>query len=224
MDAIQDIYDAFEATILDYPQDHLVVGEDCPQEAAGEVTGCLPTRMWSLELGTVHLLTAPGELLPELWMGTPPGAAAEYEDASLRGPDSTWFGYTDPDCAGVPYEDCRDTIEIGDCDCLNAHAAPYVLSYAEPDAPPLKTFLNAEFPVLLGLTGEMTGYIIPEPDCTLLLSRPMEEMFAVPFILDTITFAEGAKEHYEESVSLGPALSTRLQDAADRLFAPRNPR
>lgn len=220
MDDIQDIYDAFEATLLDYPQEHLVVGEDCPLEAAGEVTGCLPTRMWSLELGPVHLLTAPGELLPELWMGTPDGAEAEYEDASLRGPGSTWFGYTDPDCAGVPYEECRDAIEIGDCDCLNAHATPYVLSYDDPDAPPLKAFLGGQFPVLLGLTGEMTGYIVPEPDCTVLLSRPLEKMFSVPFVLDTITFAENAKEHYEESVSLGPALSTRLQDAADRLFMP----
>lgn len=218
LEYIQEIYDSFEAAILDYPEEYLVTGEDCPLEAAGQVTGCVPSRMWSLKLGPVHILTAPGELLPELWRGTPAGAEAEYQDASLRGPDSMYFGYTDPDCAGVPYEDCRITVQIGECDCLNAHAAPYLLS-GEPVAPPLISYIEEEFPILLGLTGEMTGYIIPEPDNTLLLTRPLEEMFSVPGVLDTLGFAENAKEHYEEAVSLGPAVATKLQQAAAIIFA-----
>ncbi|NOZ02582.1 MAG: hypothetical protein GXP54_11925 [Deltaproteobacteria bacterium] len=215
---IQELYDTFDAAILDFPEDHMVKGKACPLEAEGEVVGCLPSRMWFLRLGPVQVLTVPGELLPELWIGTPPGAKDEYADASLRGPGSTWFGYSDPACAKVPYEQCRTAIEVDGCDCLNAHAAPYRLSPDDPDAPPLASRLDAKYPVLLGLTGEMTGYIIPEPDNTLLLSRPLDEMFGLPGVLDTVAYGDDAGDHYEESVSLGPALATILQKAAADLF------
>jgi len=216
---IQTVVDSFEGTVLDFPEDHMVKSDECLKQATGEVRGCLPSMMWSLRLGPVHVLTVPGELFPELWLGTPSGAVSEYEDASLRGPGSTYFGYTDPDCADVPYEECRTRVQIGECDCLNAHAAPYVLSF-EDEASPLNDWIDAPFPVLLGLTGEMTGYIIPEPDTNIIIARPLDVMFHIPEVFETVEFASGAGEHYEETVSLGPSLSRILQGAAAILLSP----
>jgi hypothetical protein len=214
---VQEFKDAFAGTVLDFDPDWLVTGPECPGAQAGEVRGCLPSRIWALRIGDAALVTAPGEMFPESWRGPMTGADAEHESAGERGPDSTFFTYSDPACADVPYESCRWAITAGDCDCLRAHAAPYaVLPGGDPEVP-LRDLLGARHPMLLGMAGNMTGYLIPEQDYYLIPTRPVEEMFAFPYIMDTIEYLSDLKEHYEETVSIGPAAATMSLLAARRL-------
>jgi len=191
--------------VLDFPAEgYLITGAECPYP----VTGCLPERVWTLRIGPVLIATVPGELFPEYLIGTPAGGEVEFQDPHARGPGAKYFPQADPDCADVSYDDCRDAVKIGECDCRYAHAAPYRLSQEDPPLAPLQPASNGDLLVLLGLTGDEVGYLVPEPDSVRLFVHNFEELFSIPRLLDVIEFASDTGDHYEEAVSVGPSAGT----------------
>ncbi|MCB9682132.1 MAG: hypothetical protein H6733_11765 [Alphaproteobacteria bacterium] len=137
----------------------------CPQ--AGEVTlGCLPFRVFRVQLGPVGFASAPGELLPELSWGLPtddPQWVTEAADPTARGPGSRYFPQHDPDCDDVPFDDCREAFTVGDCDCLSLHAWPYVLSDDDPALHPVLDDLDTPYKAAISMTSTYLSYILPEP-------------------------------------------------------------
>ncbi|MEQ1503488.1 MAG: hypothetical protein ABMB14_14725 [Myxococcota bacterium] len=175
----------------------------CP-EVSDDVLGCFEAHVFRLELGPVGFLSVPGELLPELAWGLPtddPRWVTEAADPAARGADATYFWQHDPDCtATVPdYEACRDTLAIGDCDCLTLHAWPYRLS-DQPGRAPLLDHLDTEYRAMIGMADSYFSYVIPEPD----FNR------AVSLFTD-----DG--DHYEDTVSAASVFADRVLDAHQRL-------
>ncbi len=167
--------------------------------------GCLDTRTWRLRLGPLSVMTAPGELLPEVFHGLPtddPRWQAESADPTQRGTtegrDSVYFPQHPPECDAVDYEACRLELAVGDCDCLRMHDVPYHHAPDPASTPPLVQLLpDTPYRLVIGNAGDYLSYIIPENDFNLkvsLLSGP-------------------DRDHYEETVSASSTLATQLQKA-----------
>lgn len=178
--------------------------EDCPEYTGGFDLGCFDTYTWRLRLGPLSVATAPGELLPEVFHGVPdsdPVFVNESTHPEKRGAarGSVYFPQHDPDCDGVPYEQCRTEYDIGECNCLSTHDVPYAASPDPVTLPPIVTLLpkDAEYKILLGSAGDYLSYMIPENDFNRKVSL--------------IDGPEG--DHYEETVSAGSELATALVKA-----------
>ena len=175
--------------------------ELCPEASEVEM-GCLELRTFRLTMGPVGLLTAPGELFPEIAWGLPeedPRWVDESADPAARGPDTAYFPQHDPDCDDVAWEDCAETDAIGECDCLAIHVWPYTISH-DPSVPPLLDLLDTEYRAVLGMLDNYTGYIVPEPDFNSYAS---------------LLTSDG--DHYEDTVCLSYLFGTRLQEAHLRM-------
>ena len=137
----------------------------CP--GAAEVPlGCLPFRTFRMEIGPVGVITAPGELLPELAWGLPaddPAWEAESADPAARGPESRYFPQHDADCDAVDPEACLSALDVGDCDCLSIHRWPYVLS-PDPTHRPVLESLDTPYKAVFSMTSTYLSYIVPEGD------------------------------------------------------------
>lgn len=137
----------------------------CP-EALEVSLGCIPFRVFRMQLGPIGFASAPGELLPELSWGLPtddPQWVLEAADPTARGPGSTYFPQHDRDCDEVTFEQCRDAFEVGDCDCLSLHAWPYVLSDDEPALHPVLDDVDTKYKAAISMTSTYLSYILPEP-------------------------------------------------------------
>lgn len=174
--------------------------ELCPEVADGE-DGCLLTRTFRAQIGPIGLVAVPGELLPELFWGMPVDAdwSDEVDDPTARGDGATYFPQHDHDCDALEYAECTDEISVGDCDCLRAHAWPYVLNH-DPAVPPMFDLLDTEYRAALSMTDDYLSYIVPEPDFNT----------AVSLLTD-----DG--DHYEDTVSPGHTFATRVQEAQLRI-------
>ncbi|MFN7143328.1 MAG: hypothetical protein ACK4YP_06095 [Myxococcota bacterium] len=153
---------AFQVNLLDTPHEYVVQDASCPGYGTNnELFGCVPTGVWTLELGPVTFGTVPGELMPELFWGVPDEAA--MADASLRTTDRRWVQF-DADCAAVPYEDCKATDgSVGDCDCLKHHAAPYRIT-DDTGVDTIEAMLPGTYKAPVGIANGYCGYIVPQPD------------------------------------------------------------
>lgn len=179
--------------------------ELCPGFDPGDPfdVGCMDTWTWRLRLGPLAAITAPGELLPELFHGFPddPVWAAESKDPSLRGVDrgSRYFPQHPAACDGVDFDDCRAVFERDGCDCLKMHDVPYVLSSDPVLAVPMKDRLDAAAPfkLAISMTGNYLSYIIPANDFN-----------------TAVSVLEGpVGDHYEDSVAASSTHATVLQQA-----------
>ena len=135
----------------------------CPQAVDVEL-GCLPFRTSRFAIGPVGFVTAPGELVPELFWGLPtddPQWVAEASDPSARGPGAVYFPQHDPACDDVDPRACVEVDAIGDCDCLAIHDWPYVIS-PDPTHEPLVNALDTEFKAAISMTSTNLSYILPE--------------------------------------------------------------
>lgn len=218
LDLVLELKAAFAAAVLDFPQDWLVTDARCPLAGTPRVPGCLRDRLWALRIGALHVLTVPGELVPELAVGLPAEAAAEVAAAPPRGPDGRWFRQHDEDCDAVPWGQCRDEVAVGDCDCRRYHATPYALGPDAAAAPPLLDHLDGEHRIILGLAGEMGGYILPPDDYLRIPTRPLSAIVSLG-IADFVEYAQDTGDHYEESVSVGPSMASEIQRVATELLA-----
>ncbi len=152
---------AFQVDLLDTPDEYVIQDSSCPGYGTdNDLFGCVPTASWVVELGPVTFGTSPGELMPELFWGVPDEAA--MADAAQRVTDRRWVQF-DPDCADVPFEDCKDTDgSVGECDCLQHHAAPYRIS--DDGYGTIESMLPGTYKAPVGITNAYCGYIVPEPD------------------------------------------------------------
>ncbi len=186
----------------------------CPGYDADDPTdfGCVEDQVWRVTLGPAQFLTFPGELLPEVFWGTPdddPLWTAESENPGLRGSErgSRYFPQHDPACDAVSYEDCQDHLTQGDCDCLHIHDSPYSWSESpgsvdEDGTPPLVDLTTGTFVFPMSMAGDYLSYIIPDNDFN----------HAVSLLSDN----DG--DHYEETVSASPTFASTLQAAHLRLW------
>lgn len=173
----------------------------CPEAAQNEnILGCFESRTFRISLGPIGIVTAPGEVLPELAWGLPvddPIWEAESNDITLRGEGSRYFPQHDPLCNDLPsFATCKDALVRDDCDCTKLHAWPYATG---PDAsvPPVLDLLEgAKYRAVVGAADSFYAYMVPEVDFNK----------AVNVLSD-----EG--DHYEETVSASYALATRWQQA-----------
>jgi len=175
----------------------------CP-EASEVDMGCLEMRTFRVALGPVGLVTAPGELFPEIAWGLPEEDErwiTEAADPTARGPEAAYFPQHDPDCNDVAWTDCVETDAIGECDCLAVHAWPYTLSH-DPTVEPLLDGLDTEYRAVLGALDNYVGYIVPEPDFNHYASLLTED-----------------GDHYEDAVSMSYLFGTKLQEAQMRIDA-----
>jgi hypothetical protein len=165
----------------------------CPRYDSSDTAhpGCLTEYAWRVRVGPLDMLTAPGELFPELFWGMPtddPRWESESKDVTKRGASrgSVFFPQHDADCDGLLWaSQCSQEKEMGDCDCVSTHDAPYRYG---PDAtwePPAK-LMTGKYKFLVGNAGDHLGYIVPETDFHFAASQ----------------LAGGNGDHYEETVSL----------------------
>lgn len=175
----------------------------CPEAMGSGVLGCFEPHTFRVQLGQLGLISAPGELLPELAWGLPDDEAwaAEVADPLARGEGATYFHQHDPDCLQVvsDYVECTESITMGDCDCTSLHAWPYTLS-PDPAHVPLLDHLDTEYRAIIGMTDSYFGYIIPEPDFNVAVSLFTDD-----------------GDHYEDTVSASPKFGTRLLEAQHRI-------
>ena len=161
--------------IADLNQDDLIDDpEECPEMDPRDplALGCWDTHTWRFQLGPLAVITAPGELLPEVFHGLPddPIWRIESENPAHRGSadlrDSKYFPQPPAGCDDVAFEDCRDAYEVDDCDCLRMHDVPYLNSPDPAALPPLVTLLSTEatYRIATSATGNYMSYIIPEND------------------------------------------------------------
>jgi hypothetical protein len=200
-----------EAAIFDFPAWWLVTDERCPQVTAANVPGCLPTRLWIVRIGPLEILTVPGELTPELSVGMPPDSAPEAHDETMRGPGALYFPQHHRACDGVAWSRCRNAVRVGDCDCRRFHAVPYDLGTTDTAAP-LFSYLDGPHRIILGLAGDMVGYILPADDFLRVLTRPMNQMVSFG-LMDAAEYISNPADHYEELVSVGPSMALLIQAA-----------
>lgn len=182
---------AFQLSLLDTPDEYVVQDASCPGWGDPDLFGCVPAGIWVLELGPNTLASFPGELMPEIFWGVPDEPA--MADAALRDGDPRWV-QSDPDCAQVDWETCRNEVAVGDCDCLHHHAAPYTIS--ADGAPPVADLLPGTFKAPIGIANAYCGYIVPEPDFSTYVSVLTED-----------------GDHYEETNSCSRQFAPILQDA-----------
>ena len=181
--------------------------ERCPAVDDGAM-GCLAARVFRAEIGELGLLTAPGEVLPELAWGFPasdPAWDAEETENASRGEGATYFPQHDADCDDVPYEDCVAALAIGACDCLAVHAVPYRLS-DDPEVRPLLDYSQTRYRAMLSMTDAYYSYMIPSPD----VNRRVD-LFIGQF--------SGDGDHYEDTVTISWDFATVVQEAHARLDA-----
>lgn len=184
---------AFQTHLLDTPDEYVVRDASCPGWGTDtDLFGCVPGAIWQIGLGPNTLATAPGELLPELFYGVPDEPA--MDDAALRPTDRRWV-QAPAACADVDYAECTTTSNVGDCDCLHAHAAPYRLS--DTGAGSIADLIPGTYKVPLGITNAYCGYIVPAPDFNTYVS--------------VLTPDNG--DHYEETNSCSKDFAPLLQDA-----------
>jgi hypothetical protein len=192
--------------IFDLPISDAVLDPALCPEAADVRLGCLPFRVFRIELGDLGFVTAPGELLPELAWGFPtddPQWVAEAADPAARGPDSRYFPQHPPACDSVPFADCIDTTGfVGECDCLRMHAVPYVIA-DDPALGPVLSPLTTKYRAAISMTSTYLSYIIPEGD--------------VNRAVDLLADRDG--DHYEDTVTPAYDFGTLYLEAAWRLHA-----
>ena len=181
--------------------------EVCVGLDAGDLfsLGCLDTWTWRVQVGPLGIITAPGELMPEIFHGFPDDARWELETAdvgargSAEGRDSAFFPQHPPACDGIDYEDCRWEWSLGECDCLAMHDVPYHHSPEPETVPPLNALLpgDVEFRIAMSCVGNYMSYLVPEND----FNRK-------------VSLLEGPDgDHYEDTVSASSRLGTTLQEA-----------
>jgi len=185
-------------------QDGVFDPELCPRAEESKL-GCIETRTAQVQLGDLGFVAVPGELLPELAWGFPddPAWAAEAE-GTTRGAGSTWFPQHPAACDGVDFDDCRDRITVGDCDCLAMHATPYVLSEI-PTVGPLLEALPTRHRAVLGMADNYLSYIIPRPD--------------VHRSVSLLSDRDG--DHYEDTVTPSWDFAREIQAAQIRITSRR---
>jgi hypothetical protein len=186
---------AFQLELLDTPVEYVVQDDSCPGWGDNDLFGCVPTGVWQVELGPVTFGSIPGELMPELFWGVPDEPA--MADARLRAGDRRWV-QADPDCADVPYEDCRDRAAVNDCDCVQHHAVPYVPR--EDGGAAIADLLPGTFKAPIGIANGYCGYVVPDPDFSTYVS----------------VFTENG-DHYEETNSCSRSLAPILFEAFEIL-------
>jgi hypothetical protein len=177
--------------------------ELCPEASEVEM-GCLELRTFRVQLGPVGLVTAPGELFPEIAWGLPADDSRwldEVDDPTTRGPESAYFPQHDSDCNELEWSECTDTTEVGDCDCLAIHAWPYALN-PDPTVAPLLDSLDTDYRAVLGMLDTYAGYIVPQPDFNTHISLLTED-----------------GDHYEDTVSMSYLFGTKLQEGQARIDA-----
>jgi hypothetical protein len=169
--------------------------------------GCVPVTVWHVRFGPVEFLTAPGEVLPELFWGPPtddPRYESESSDVSKRGLEagrtSAYFPQHPAACDVVPYAECAGALEVGACNCLDYHIVPYAAKgSAHPAA---ASRLTGKYRFLIGMADDHLGYLIPEPDFNRAVSG-----------LDGPT-----GDHYEETNSVSFRAGTLLEEAWNTLL------
>lgn len=159
--------------------------ELCPAAPETQL-GCLPFRVFRAQIGPVTLVTAPGELLPELSWGMPddPQWALEAADPGERGPDSRYFPQHDPACDTIDPAACLDEAELDGCNCLKIHAWPYRISDDASHRPVLDG-IDTEFKAAMSMTSTYLSYIVPEPSVNTTVSL----------------FSDDVGDHYEDTVT-----------------------
>jgi hypothetical protein len=153
---------AFQVNLLDTPDEYIVQDSSCPGYGTNnDLFGCVPAASWVIELGPVTFGSVPGELMPELFWGVPDETA--MRETAAREGDGRWVQF-DPDCADVPFEDCKDTAgSVGDCDCLKHHATPYRVTDTSGRGT-IESMLPGTYKAPLGIANAYCGYVVPEPD------------------------------------------------------------
>ena len=179
----------------------------CPGALQTEL-GCLPIRVYRMQLGDVTFATAPGELLPELAWGLPtddPKWVAEAADPTQRGPGSRYFPQHDHDCDNVTFDQCRDVGDpfmVGDCDCLTLHAWPYTVSL-DPSTQPTLASVDTKYKAAMSMTSTYLSYILPES--------------SVNHQVSLLSSRDG--DHYEDTVTVAWDFGTVYQATWARLNA-----
>lgn len=162
---------------------HPLVGYDPNQPIDTGNFPWIPLRATYIQIGPLGIVTAPGELHPELWVG---------------GYDGTWsWGWpmlnhtmwcSDPGHADCSHgEPCPGTTTCG--------ARPNQPMFDQAPQPPYMRDLvlahpGVRYPIVAGLAEDYIGYIVPAYNYALDPNNPY------------ITEAQG--DHYEEVYSLGP--------------------
>jgi len=185
--------DLFDVDLTDTISD----SDLCP-EASELDAECLEMRTFRAAIGPVGLVTAPGELFPEIAWGLPeddPRWLDEVDDPTARGPEAPYFPQHDPACNEVDWVECTTTTSVGDCDCLDVHAWPYTIHH-DPSVPPLLDLLDTEYRAVLGMLDNYGGYIVPEPDFNTHISLLTED-----------------GDHYEDTVSMSYRFGNKLLEA-----------
>ncbi len=166
----------------------------------------IQTEVAVLNLGPVQAITIPGELLPEWYVGGYDGSAVGPRQTLI----DTWCNElpaapractSDSDCAGAPLaegrtcgaSDCRCTNQV----CLHRTYNPPDLSRA-PGPPYLRDRMTRRIKLVLGLTPDELGYIVPGYDFELDARQPYVE--------------EAPCDHYEETNSIGKAVGSAVEE------------
>lgn len=189
--------------IFDFGLDQAVTDTTLCPGAADVALGCLPFDVMRIQVGELGLMSAPGELLPELAWGLPtddPQWVAEEADPTLRGPGSRYFPQHDHDCDTVDPAACMLTDAIDDCDCLAVHAWPYTISPVAAHRPVLEG-LGTRYRAAVSMTGTYLSYIVPEPSTNHTVSL----------------LSDRDGDHYEDSVTPGWDFGTLYLQAAAEL-------
>lgn len=179
----------------------------CPGALQTEL-GCLPIRVYRLQVGPVTFATAPGELVPELAWGLPtddPQWVAEAADPTARGPGAKFFPQHDRDCDTVTFDQCRDVRDpfmVGECDCLSLQAWPYVIS-SRADQRPVMDAVQTPYKAAMSMTSTYLSYILPEP--------------SVNHQVSLLGSRDG--DHYEDTVTVAWDFGTVYLDTWARLNA-----
>jgi hypothetical protein len=170
---------AFLVNILG-PHDLVGYNPDLPIDETN--SPWLPIRSTYVQIGPLGIVTAPGELHPELWVG---------------GYDGSWsWGWPLLDHAGHCADtnmDCNDQVSCtSGVQCIPTENLP---NFDEAPKPPFMRDLvlahdGVKYPVLAGLAEDYIGYIVPAYNYALDPANPY------------INEAKG--DHYEEVYSLGP--------------------
>ena len=184
--------------LFDVDLDDTISDTDLCPEASELDAECLEMRTFRVAIGPIGLVTAPGELFPEIAWGLPeddPRWLDEADDPAARGPDAPYFPQHDPACDDVDWVECTTTTSVGDCDCLDVHAWPYTLNH-DPTVPPLLDLLDTEYRAVLGMLDNYGGYIVPEPDFNTHVSLLTDD-----------------GDHYEDTVSMSYRFANKLQQA-----------
>ena len=161
---------------------HDLVGYNKDQPIDEDNLPWLPLRATYVQIGPLGIVTAPGELHPELWVG---------------GYDGTWsWGWPLVDHLGKCMDtnaDCNDQVACNPgVQCVTNPNQP---DFASAPKPPYMRDLvlahaGVKYPVLAGLAEDYIGYIVPAYNYVLDPDHPY--------------INEAAGDHYEEVYSLGP--------------------